>query len=188
MQRGTPGLGTTWWRATLALVSLCLLALPAQAHAASVTQRDAAESALVARINDVRASHGLRRLEVSNRLQSAATRHANSMGSVGYFRHELYTPTRSVTWTPWGTWIRWYYPGPGFSSWSAGENLAWGAPDLSPRAAVNRWLGSSGHRANLLAPEWRQVGVSIVHVSDPLRYYASWNDATIVVAEFGRRS
>jgi uncharacterized protein YkwD len=151
-------------------------------------QRDAAEAVLVARINDVRAAHGLRRLDVSSRLTSAATRHANSMGSVGYFRHELYTPTRSVTWTPWATWIRWYYPGPGFSSWSAGENLAWGAPDLTPAAAVIRWLASSGHRANLLAPGWRQVGVSIVHVSDPLRYFGSWNDVTIVVAEFGRRS
>src|ERR671922_1860534 len=136
----------------------------------------------------LRASYGLRELSVSSRLTGAASRHADSLASAGYFRHELYTPTRSVRWTPYGTWIRWYYPGPGFSSWSAGENLAWGAPDLASRSAVTRWMASPGHRENLLAPGWRQVGVAIVHASNPIGYFGTWEDVTIVIAEFGRRS
>ena len=153
-----------------------------------VSAKDAMEPAVVERINDIRATHGLRRLTTASALSRAAVKHAKSMGSVGYFKHELYTPSRSVTWTPYGTWIRWYWPGTGYTSWAAGENLVWAAPDLSARDAVKRWMDSAPHRANILTAAWRRVGVAAVHVSDPLGYYGSWSDVTIVVAEFGRRS
>jgi uncharacterized protein YkwD len=173
----------------LALVALvfALSATSAQA-ATTVSARDSLEPPLVARINDVREARGLRPLSVAPRLMDAATRHANSMASVGYFKHELYTPSRATTWTGFSTWIHWYWPGPGYTSWAAGENLVWGAPDLSPREAVSRWMNSPPHRANLLTASWRRVGVAVVHVSDPRGYFGSWGDVTIVVAEFGRRS
>jgi uncharacterized protein YkwD len=41
-----------------------------------------------------------------------------------------------------------------------GENLAWAAGALTQaRAIVNLWLGSPEHRANLLHPGYRTVGV-----------------------------
>jgi uncharacterized protein YkwD len=110
------------------------------------------------------------------------------MASAAYFRHELFTPSRDPDWTTFGRWIRWYYPGPGYTSWSAGENLAWGAPDLTARGTVRRWLESPSHRANLLAPGWRHLGVAAVHVTAPAGYYGDWDEVTIVVADFGRRS
>jgi uncharacterized protein YkwD len=171
----------------LVAVTFALSATSAPA-ATIVTARDAREAPLVARMNDVRAAHGLRALSAAPRLTEAATRHANSIASRGYFKHELYTPARSVNWTPYGTWIRWYWPGPGYSSWGAGENLAWGAPDLTARQAVSRWMNSPPHRANILTPGWRRVGVAVVHVSEPLGYFGSWSDVTIAVAEFGKRS
>ena len=146
------------------------------------------EPALVDRINDVRAAHGLRRLRVSSLLTNAATRHANSMGAVGYFKSALHTPSSSVAWTPYGTWIDWYWPGAGYTSGAAGENRTWGAPDLSARAAVKRWMNSAPNRANLLTASWRRVGVAAVRVSDPLGYFGGRERVTIVVAEFGRRS
>jgi uncharacterized protein YkwD len=157
------------------------------AGAATVSERNALESRLVSRINVVRTNHGLRPIRVVARLAKAADRHARSMAAAAYFRHELFTPARDPDWTSFGRWIRWYYPGPGFTSWSAGENIAWGAPELSARMTVRRWLASPSHRANLLAPAWRHLGVSAVHVTAPVGYYGDWDEVTIVVAEFGRR-
>jgi uncharacterized protein YkwD len=171
-----------------ALVACVLAFLSGPASAAVVTHKDALEKALVTRINQVRKNHGLRPLRGVPRLTRAATRHAGSMASASYFRHELFTPARPIDWTAFGTWIRWFYPGPGYRSWSAGENLAWGAPDLTARQAVRRWLASPGHRANLLNRSWRNVGVSVVHVTNAGGYFSSWADVTIVAAEFGRRS
>ena len=177
-------------RATLLGLLVLTFALSGTSASAGtvVSARDAMEPGVVERINDIRAAHGLRRLRVAADLSRAAGKHANSMGSRGYFKHELYTPSRQTTWTPFGSWIRWYWPGPGYRSWAAGENLAWGAPDLSPRQAADRWMDSPPHRANILTPSWRRIGVAVVHVSDPLGYYGSWSDVTIVAAEFGRRS
>ena len=173
--------------AVAASLALVALASPSFAPAVTINDRDTLEQSLVTRINTLRESHGLRRLTVASRLASAADRHASSMAAASYFRHELYTPTSATGWTGFGTWIRWFWPGPGYSSWTAGENLAWGAPDLSSSEAVSRWLASPGHRANLLKPGWRNIGVGAVHVRDPRGYYASWNNVTIVAAEFGAR-
>jgi uncharacterized protein YkwD len=177
-------------RAALLLL-LAVVFAPSATNAAAATTvrpRDALEGSLVNRINKVRAAHGLRALSASSALTKAATKHANSMGNVGYFQHELYTPNKSSTWTGFSTWIRWYWPGPGFTSWSAGENLAWGSPDISAGQTVRRWMDSPPHRANLLTPGWRRVGVAAVHVTGPTGYFGGWSDVTIVVAEFGKRS
>jgi uncharacterized protein YkwD len=170
------------------VLSATLLGAAAPASAATVSEKASLESALVVRMNAVRKAHALRPLRMVQSLSGAADRHARSMAGAAYFRHELFTPKRERRWTGFGRWIRWFYPGPGYRSWSAGENLAWGAPDITARQTVGRWLRSPGHRANLLAPGWRHVGIGAVHVRNPAGYYASWNDVTIVAAEFGRRS
>jgi uncharacterized protein YkwD len=172
---------------TAAVVALALLVLAPSAGAVTVTERNPLEPSIVQRINAVRKDHGLRALTVAKRLTDAASRHARSMGASSYFRHELYTPQGARTWTPFSAWIRWYWPGPGYRSWSAGENLAWGAPDISASRTVTNWMNSSGHRANILNPRWRYIGLAAVHVDDPAGYYRSWDDVTIVAAEFGAR-
>lgn len=173
---------------TAAAVALAVLALAPSAGAVMVTERNPLEPSIVERINSVRRSHGLRALTVAKRLNDASNRHARSMGASSYFRHELYTPQRDRAWTPFSTWIRWYWPGPGYRAWSAGENLAWGAPDISASRTVTNWMNSPGHRANILNPLWRYIGVAAVHVDQPAGYYRSWDDVTIVAAEFGQRS
>ena len=170
--------------ASLALVAL---AAPSSASALSVSDKDTLEASVVARINAVRKDHGLHTLTVVGRLRDAADRHATSMAAASYFRHELYTPTRATSWTAFGTWIRWYWPGPGYSSWSAGENLAWAAPDATPAQVVNWWMNSPGHRANLLGA-WNRVGVAIIRVSSPGGFYRAYSQVTIVVADFGKRT
>ena len=170
--------------ASLALVAL---AAPSSAGALTVSERETLEESIVNRINTVRRNHGLHPLTVVPRLSDAADRHTTSMAAASYFRHELYTPGRASTWSSFGTWIRWYWPGPGYSSWSAGENLAWGAPSLTSSGTVSRWMASAGHRANILDPRWRNIGIGAVQVRDPRGYYGSWDDVTIVAAEFGAR-
>jgi uncharacterized protein YkwD len=173
---------------TAAAVALAVLAFAPSAGAVTVTERNPLESSIVQRINSIRLGYGLRSLTVATRLADAAGRHARSMGASSYFRHELYTPHRTRAWTPFSTWIRWYWPGPGYRAWSAGENLAWGAPDISASRTVTNWMNSPGHRANLLNPTWRYIAVAAVHVDEPAGYYRSWDDVTIVAAEFGQRS
>ena len=174
-----------------AAASLTLLALslaPAASAAPVVSAKPTLERKVVARINAVRKNHGLRPLRVVPRLASAADRHSASMGRSSYFRHDLFTPARARDWTPFGAWIRWFWPGPGYGSWSAGENLAWGAPNITAAQTVSRWMRSPGHRANILNARWRNVGLGAVHVDRPAGYFSAWDDVTIVVAEFGRRS
>ena len=160
-------------------IALAALVFAAPAGATTVVQHNGAENRLVQRINHVRENHGLKPLHVVTRLTNAATRHSNSMANVGYFRHEL---RHNGKWKSFGTWIRWYWPGPGYSSWSAGENLAWGAPQITAKQNIN-----PRKKNNILNRSWRNIGVAAVHVRDPRGYYGSWDDVTIVAAEFGTR-
>jgi len=167
------------------VVAACaLFALAGTARAETRTQKDSLEPALISRINQVRAQNHLPALKGASLLTTAATKHANNLAIVGAFRHEF---RKNGSWVTFGTWIRWYWPGPGYSAWTAGENLAWGAPDISPAQTVTAWMNSPGHRANLLGA-WTSVGVSIVHVGAPPSYYRDYPEVTIVAAEFGRRT
>jgi uncharacterized protein YkwD len=174
-------------RGAAAALALVALSAPAQAGALTVSDRDSLEQTLVSRINAIRKNHGLRMLTVRTRLDAAADAHVSSMAVESYFRHELYTPARPTNWTPFGTWIRRFWPGPGYAWWTAGENLAWGAPRITASQTVSRWMASPPHRANILNPGWRNIGVSAVHVSRPRGYFSAWDDVTIVAAEFGSR-
>ena len=46
---------------------------------------------------------------------------------------------------------------------AAGENAAWGS--VSPEEVVNAWMNSAGHRANILDPEARAMGVGYYYNS-----------------------
>jgi uncharacterized protein YkwD len=169
-------------RGLTALVAALVLAAPASAL--TVAQRNLAERDLLHRINRARMYHGLPRLRVADRLEQAATRHSNSMARLGYFRHAL---RYKGTWKWFRTWIHWYWPGPGYTSWSAGENLAWGAPDLGMRKTMSLWMHSSPHRANVLSEHWKRIGLSVVHVTNPIGRFAQYSSVTIVTADFGSR-
>jgi hypothetical protein len=47
--------------------------------------------------------------------------------------------------------------------WLVGENLAWGTGTLAtPRNIVIAWMNSPGHRANILRPQFREIGFGVV--------------------------
>ena len=46
--------------------------------------------------------------------------------------------------------------------WALGENLAWGTGSLgTPRGAVQAWIESPGHRANILRRTYRELGIGV---------------------------
>lgn len=50
------------------------------------------------------------------------------------------------------------------SSTTTGENLAWGAKaESAPVRIVEDWMHSPGHRANILRPEFTEVGVGVAY-------------------------
>ena len=72
----------------------------------------------------------------------------------------------------------------GYAGWTfLAENLWWGSvePSLSPAEAVQQWLDSPAHRANMLNPTVNEIGVGC-YVS------AAQQPFRICVQDFGARS
>jgi len=169
--------------AMFALLAAVLLA-PASGQARSrgpVARVSSLQAALAGQVNAFRAAHGLTRLRVSTALSAAAAAHSTQMARVGYFSHN------SANGTPFSRRIVTYYPARGYRSWTAGENLLWASPDVGAARALKLWLASAPHRANLLSPRWREIGLSAVHSTSAPGVYRN-APATIVTADFGARS
>ncbi|MFL5825526.1 MAG: CAP domain-containing protein [Thermoleophilaceae bacterium] len=110
-----------------------------------------ANNATICLINQVRRQHGLHALHVSHRLSRAARRHSRSMVAHRYFEHGDYLGRIRQTG---------YFNGA--HSWSAAENIAWGSGRYAtPMSIFRLWMNSSGHRANILNPRFREVGIGI---------------------------
>ena len=160
---------------TLTLLGLLLLIVVApstgsatpRGRTAPVTQ---VQVALLAQINTFRAAHGLARLRVNNALVGAADRHSAQMAKLGFSQRiaQAYSPR-------------------GFRSWTVGENLVWGGPYIGAARAFRLWLSSAPHRANLLNPRWREIGLGAVHSTSAPGVYGG-SAATIVTADFGART
>jgi uncharacterized protein YkwD len=171
-------------RLTLLAASLAALALGLssvaqagpQAAAAAVRDANAIEAPLLARINAERRSHGLVPLRRSSALARAAAAHARAMGREGFFSHS------SADGTSPGTRIRRYYRGT-----AVGETMLWRSPDATPAEALRMWLGSPSHRAILLNPDFREVGLGAVHAERSGAAFGG-GEVTIVVADFGVRA
>jgi uncharacterized protein YkwD len=57
---------------------------------------------------------------------------------------------------------------------------------VDPAGALKLWMNSPEHRANLLSPTWREVGVSALHVAAAPGAFKGL-DVTIVTTDFGFR-
>ncbi len=113
--------------------------------------------AAVCLINQKRAARGLRRLRINYRLSRAARRHTRDMVRHRYFDH-VSKRGRDIVDRLYGT----GYLG-ARSSWTVGENLAWGSGGRgTPREIVRSWMHSPGHRQNLLSSRFREIGIGVV--------------------------
>ena len=149
-------------RAAVGLALAVTLVAPSAASSAAVSGR---ELALVRAINAARAAHGLAPVRPERRLQRAARAHSAVMLRTGSFFHGSFVHRLAAF---------------GIRARAAGENLAWGVGSRAQaRAVVRSWLLSPPHRANLLRPGFRRVGVGAL--VGPFSGYAR---ATVVTAVF----
>jgi uncharacterized protein YkwD len=150
------------------LVLVVVLALVAVSSAFGARSASQSEDALLRAMNQARTSRGLRALQLDPKLRAAARSHSLEMLRYGYFGHGAFG--RRLT----SFGVR----GP-----TIGENLAWGQ-GVYRRAGVivREWLQSPEHRANLLRPGFRRVGVGSATGS-----FAGHPGALVVTADFAGR-
>jgi len=107
--------------------------------------------------NQVRAANDLPSLRENPRLRKAALGHSQDMVKNRFFEH---TTPKGVTMVDRILRAKYVREDQG---WSLGENLAWGTGSFgTPRGAVDAWMQSPGHRANILKRSFRELGVGIV--------------------------
>ena len=123
------------------------------------------ESAFVRAINETRRERGLAPLTVNHDLVRAARFHSSDMVERGYFEHG--TVSRRLT--------RF-----GIKTGTVGENLGWRSSHRSAvPTLIDMWLRSPSHRAILLSPRFRAVGVGTGVGS-----FKGWDGAIVVTADF----
>ncbi len=147
-------------RGTLALlVALAALLLAAlAAPALGATQLNPYEQQLVKYVNQARAEQGLPKLKVHAALVGAARAHAADMGAQKYFAHDSLDGSSFAD-----RMIAAGYSREGYSSWRAGENIAWGSGLYSaPSLIVAQWMDSPAHRAVILTKSFKEIGVGAV--------------------------
>ena len=101
-------------------------------------------------VNEERSKQGLKSLTLSKQLTSIANAKAQDMADKNYFSHT--SPTYG---SPFDM-LKQY----GVSYSYAGENIA--AGQTSAEQVMSDWMNSSGHRANILNPNYTQLGVGYV--------------------------
>jgi uncharacterized protein YkwD len=127
--------------------ALLLPAAPAVADA----EREAIDA-----LNDVRRAHNLPALRVSGSLNRSSGRYARRMIRHDFFGHASHIQMAG-----------------GFRS--AGETLAWHRGwRAQPRRTVSRWMHSPGHRAVLLSPGFRLVGMGFARGRLGSRMATTW--------------
>ena len=170
------------WVALACVAAFVAAAAPAALSSASATRASVAslESGLLQQLNAVRADHGLSALRSNARLAAAAEQHSREMADDGYFNHS------SVDGTSFSTRIAKWYPMGSFHSWVVGENLLWSSPTLEPSGALAMWMHSPAHRANILNPRWREIGIGAEYSTTAGGAFTHL-PVTIVTTDFGVR-
>jgi uncharacterized protein YkwD len=125
----------------------------------------------------VRRLHHLRPVQAERHLGAAAQRHAADMAGHDFFSHVSPRTGTMQARVQRAGYLR------GARAWSLGEALAWGkARSGAPRAILRGLLASPPHRAILLDPGFRDLGVGVA------RGAPSGGDrgALTVALDFGR--
>jgi uncharacterized protein YkwD len=127
---------------------------------------DITKSTLENFVNQTRQSVGLLPLTESEKLDQAAQLKADNMVQNQYFDH---TSPSGIT--PWAWFLK-----AGYVYKYAGENLAIGF--YESQEVYDAWLNSPSHKANIVNPNYTEVGTAILSGFGP-------NNSIVVVQEFG---
>jgi uncharacterized protein YkwD len=129
------------------------------------------EQQVVDIVNTERANRGLSPYKRVTALDEAARYHSADMGQDNYFYHDTYDWVNGNLTLICNTWqrIATYYTG------AMAENIAWGYS--TPQDVMNGWMGSTGHRNNILSTNNWEIGVGYATIGGH-----HWTQ------DFGRRS
>src|SRR3989338_5981293 len=118
-------------------------------------------------VNRERTKNNLAPLSLSPQLTTAATQKAADMFTKNYWAH--ISPTGVSPWQ--------FISSSGYSYIYAGENLA--KSFNTSEEDVKAWMNSSTHKANILKPEYKDIGISVMNG------LLNGEETTLVVEEFG---
>jgi uncharacterized protein YkwD len=178
-------------RSTASLAALAgaiaLMALPTAAHAsAACPGSDAAPGAATVEtgrqatlclINGERTARHLSALRSAPALDVAARNYSQRMVAQAFFSHVAPDGQAPLQRVRSSGYLR------GARTWQIGENLAWGSLTSStPDAIVASWMQSPGHRANMLEPAYREIGIGLVSGTPEAA-----SGGVTVTTEYGRR-
>lgn len=123
------------------------------------------ESRVFELMNTERIENNLDPLRINEQLVLAAEYHSQSMANDDFFSHQGINGS-----TPFERMID-----EGYSYQAAGENIAAGF--TTPESVVEAWMGSSGHRANILSSDFTEVGIGHQYNSNDIgqvNYHHYW--------------
>ncbi len=124
------------------------------------SSNEAFEREVLELVNGERAKRRAAPLEWNENLARAARYHAADMAANGYFDHDSMVPRPGSASGPLRRAGTWNQRVEAFDSTASGENIAHGQP--TPAAVMKSWMNSSGHRANILRPTNRTIGIGFV--------------------------
>jgi uncharacterized protein YkwD len=124
--------------------------VPTPAASPSINQTTETERRAFEATNEMRARNGFSPLSWDSDLCRMARAHSEKMARLGFFAHE----------TPEGLRLKDRARAAGIRFKVIGENIAYNQGVDDPGTfAVQRWMISSGHRANMLSREFRASGI-----------------------------
>jgi uncharacterized protein YkwD len=116
----------------------------------TATGNSSYENQLIDLINTERSNQGLAALTYNGSLTSAAQSHSLDMACQNFFSHtgsDGSSPFDRMSWA-------------GYSFSAAAENIFAGSGSYdSPAQAFDAWMNSSGHRDNMLNPDYAEIGI-----------------------------
>lgn len=174
----TPRLAALVAGLVAALLGAFALSGTAGAATPSVSDLDELEVAILKKVNEVRRDEGLVALRSADALDRAAGTYARAMGQQGFFSH---VPPSGVSLK---TRLSAFYPPQDPRRWRIGEVMLWRSTETAAADVVRTWLASGPHRAVLLEPAFREIGIGAVHVSNAPSTFGG-AEATIVVSDLG---
>jgi len=131
-------------------------ACPAAGQLVGTAPDATVEAAVACLVNGERTARGLAAVERAGALEAAAGRHAADMVARRYFAHV----------SPTGGTVDKRARRAGYLTapcWAVGEDLGW-APRAAAtaQAVVDAWMDSPSHRAVILDPSFRDIGIGLV--------------------------
>jgi uncharacterized protein YkwD len=136
--------------AIVACASCAGVQLPSPTGGATAGGSDVAAD-VIRYTNDARYRNGLPALATSARLMDAARIHAAQMAKFQRADH-------TISGAEYPT-LQSRLQAVGYIYMNAAENVAWN--QQSPQAALNSWMSSAGHRANILDPNLKEIGAAM---------------------------